>query len=764
MRDLFLSHFTPSLMRHEDLEAIFVQDRRKRWVDAIVQGVREAALGGSIPSYLTIGARGMGKTHILSLVYHRLEADPEMEGKLALAWLREEEWGVASFLDLLMRLLSALDSEEPDADLADRIAAIPDARDPEAAAANLLLSAVGERVLAVLIENLDDLFAGMGDIEEKRLRAFLQDHRFCSLVATAPALFSGIRRETSAFYGFFAIEHLSELSLDEARDLLVSIARREPNNDDLIAALESPVGRARVRAVHHLAGGNPRVYVIFYQFLTCESLDELVEPFMRMIDELTPYYQSRMHLLPQQQRKIVIYLCEEGGAVPVKQIARDCFTSHQTASSQLRELLEQHYVKKHETGRESWYELCEPLMRLCFAARRHRGAPVRPFLQLLAVWFLPTELEAQARALCECALLSPEDVTADVREGQTHLVHALVDKCKELLRSGDARGAADLGPELLAHHNCLAVCTAGEAILAAEGPAAVAPALEPHRGIPAYWLWVARAQRQSGDYEGALASADHAVAMRPGCTKARLERVSCLSLLWRDDDALAEVDRLAEQGYDTGVVGELRQMVTDRAAEAAAIARGVSDIVDRVLQLAPEVAGYGFSEVKKRLAYGDVRAAAAKLQAAWGAALPVLPDLGPDQVDAFDELARAADMNWLWRRSIDGKILPALRTHGLLPELLKALLRAVPIVTSPEWSQAKADKWLRRWQRSLARTDDSHDVLRMLEAAIQYKAKRDERVLLRLPVEQRTILQPLLDAADNPEVTEQETAPPPAQS
>jgi len=413
MRDLFLSHFTPSLMRHEDLEAIFVQDRRKRWVDAIVQGVREAALGGSIPSYLTIGARGMGKTHILSLVYHRLKADPEMEGKLALAWLREEEWGVASFLDLLMRLLSALDSEEPDAGLADRIAAIPDARDPEAAAANLLLSAVGERVLAVLIENLDDLFAGMGDIEQKRLRAFLQDHRFCSLVATAPALFNGIRRETSPFYGFFAIEHLSELSLDEARELLVGIARRA-ESDELVTALESPLGRARVRAVHHLAGGNPRVYVIFYQFLTGESLDELVEPFMRTVDELTPYYQARMQLLSQQQRKIVNYLCEKRGAVPVKEIARDSFMSHQTASTALKQLRERYYVRCHDAGRESWYELREPLMRLCFEAKKTRGTPVKLFVQFLRIWYSREDLTDLVARLCHGGRLNATELLQDL--------------------------------------------------------------------------------------------------------------------------------------------------------------------------------------------------------------------------------------------------------------------------------------------------------------------------------------------------------------
>ena len=81
-------------------------------------------------------------------------------------------------------------------------------------------------------------------------------------------------------------------------------------DQELASFVKTPAGHARIRAVGHLAGGNHRVYAILSHLLTRQSLDDLVEPFMGMVDELTPYYQSRMADLSPQQCKIVEVLCD----------------------------------------------------------------------------------------------------------------------------------------------------------------------------------------------------------------------------------------------------------------------------------------------------------------------------------------------------------------------------------------------------------------------------------------------------------------------
>lgn len=161
----------------------------------------------------------------------------------------------------------------------------------------------------------------------------------------------------------------------------------------LTSFLRTPQGRARVRAVHHLAGGNPRVYTIFAQFLNRASMEKLVEPFMRAMDDLTPYYQARMSLLSPQQRKIIELLCDRRGAVTVKEIAQRCFITHQTTSGQLKQLREMRYVNATAIGRESYYELNEPLMRICLEVKKHRGETLRLFVEFLRCWYTRPELE-----------------------------------------------------------------------------------------------------------------------------------------------------------------------------------------------------------------------------------------------------------------------------------------------------------------------------------------------------------------------------------
>ena len=364
MKSTFLSRFTPSLMTPEALEALFVQ--RETLAQRLIELIRDSTLTPSKHHALLIGPRGIGKTHLLALIYHRLQAMDDLQSRLLIAWLREEEWGVTSFLDLLLRIFRALQAENHDAALAEHIEGLYDLppNTAERAGAALLKEFVGDRTLLVLVENLDDLFAGLGDKGQKRLRAYLQENPFCTILATAQGLFNGVALQTSPFYGFFRISHLEKLTLDEATLLLTNIAKLE-SDYELASCLQAPIGRARLRAIHHLAGGNHRVYVIFSQFLTRELLDELVEPFMHTLDDLTPYYQARMAWLSPQQRKIVEFLCDRRHAIPVKEIAQRCFMTHQTASSQLKLLREMGYVHSIGVGRQSYYELHEPLMRLC---------------------------------------------------------------------------------------------------------------------------------------------------------------------------------------------------------------------------------------------------------------------------------------------------------------------------------------------------------------------------------------------------------------
>ena len=112
MDNNFLSTFTPSLMSANTLEAMFVQ--RHKLVEDLIESVCHSAETANQHFRLLIGMRGIGKTHTIALIYHRLKKREELQDKLLISWLKEEEWGVSSWLDLLIRIFSALETEYPE--------------------------------------------------------------------------------------------------------------------------------------------------------------------------------------------------------------------------------------------------------------------------------------------------------------------------------------------------------------------------------------------------------------------------------------------------------------------------------------------------------------------------------------------------------------------------------------------------------------------------------------------------------------------------
>lgn len=384
--------FTPSRTPPEDLEAIFVQ-RHELLKDA-VERVRESALTDHKHHLLFVGQRGCGKTHLVTLIVSRISADAEAAAALRLAWLNEDET-CTSLLELLLKIHAALEKRYPTEFRTEDLAG---AYELKAAAAQdfvaqRLLEGLGSKTLVIVTENLDALFDSMGREGQKQLRAFIQENPRIAIVATAQRLVEDLSDRASPFFGFFQTEHLKTLTVEQATDLLQNIARIQ-GKDEVIAFLATGRGRSRVRALHHLSGGNHRIYIVLSQFITRESMDALVGPFLKMVDELTPYYQERVRWLPPLQRKIVELLCTCEGTVPVKEIARRLFSTPQTISSQLQDLREKGYVESSQRGRESLYEISEPLMRICVEVKENQNnQPLRLLVDFLRVWYDDGELK-----------------------------------------------------------------------------------------------------------------------------------------------------------------------------------------------------------------------------------------------------------------------------------------------------------------------------------------------------------------------------------
>ncbi len=383
--------YTPSLLDSTTLEAIFV--KREPLLQSLLEAHQQSVTTANKHFSLFIGPRGIGKTHLLSMFFHRLEADSQLAGNTLTAWLREEEWGIAGYLDLLIHILNSLDSDSHLADHAEQMNRLYELEEEDAIqhAEQLLLQLVGDKTLLLISENMDLIFDGLGKDGQHQFRAFIQNSAKVTIVAAAQSLFTGVTIRTSPFYGFFDIQHLQPLSIDEAVELLINIAEFD-KKPDLVTMLKSAKGRVRVRALHHLANGNPRIYVTFSQLIQADSLDQFTDAVLQMLDELTPYYQAKMLQIPPQQRKLVHFLCRQQGATQVTDIAKYTHLKHQAASAQLKKLRDGGYVTSTAVGRASYYEIAEPLMRLVLEVKEARATPVRLLINFLRHWFSSKEL------------------------------------------------------------------------------------------------------------------------------------------------------------------------------------------------------------------------------------------------------------------------------------------------------------------------------------------------------------------------------------
>jgi hypothetical protein len=386
----FLSLYTPSTQSAELLEELFVgrDDIAERIVSDLVRSVET----DSKQHQLIVGPRGIGKTHLTSIVYHRMKASG-VQG-MRVAWLREDPWGMRSIDKLLTAINAALADDR----------GVPALTRDEGETPAWFLQRLAEKdTIVLIVENMNSVFERIKTEGQQQLRAFVHNGGRLVIFGTTPSLFEGVTNQNDPFYGAFCITKLEELTVPQAQDLMQRVARLR-HDDALAAEVASERGRRRLQVISHLAGGHPRLWMLFADCITVDSLDALVPLFMKAMDDLTPYYQERMRDLEGQQEEIVAHLCEVRGARTVGQIAESCGIDQKTAGVQLTKLADKGYVRKvelagHEhTGdaRRAHYELREPLMRLCLDVKDSRGKPIRLIVEFLRAWFEPQLLQQLA--------------------------------------------------------------------------------------------------------------------------------------------------------------------------------------------------------------------------------------------------------------------------------------------------------------------------------------------------------------------------------
>ncbi|MGZ0166578.1 MAG: tetratricopeptide repeat protein, partial [Planctomycetales bacterium] len=507
-----------------------------------------------------------------------------------------------------------------------------------------------------------------------------------------------------------------------------------------------------------------------------DSLDELTQPFEKMADELTPYYQERMRWLSPQQRQIVEFLCTQTAPCTPKKMARQLLAGETSISSQLKKLLEYGYVMKSPRGRESLYELTEPLMRLASEVKDKRRKPLRLLVDFLRIWYRPDDLSALLKtagseglrthvsAAIDRSNDSPdprltaiqEDIERAREEGRLNdLVDALEEQahvnptadswfdlgfCQGELKQYEPAAESydrvlELDPEYVHAWN-----NKGYALhkLAYYEDAIkhYDRALKIDSDNACTLINKGASLAKLGRHEEAIQYFDHASETDPSNVNSRFNKGVSLARLGRSEAAIQSYDQTIElDPLDSQAWNNKGRSLIDSECPEQAI-----ECFDRALELDPEARFAWFNRVEASFAIRRWKPGFETLRRAF----IQFPAESEHDVMYLVHLieGRSAGSE---ERSRHVQALVEIYDEGqALPHLGDGLVRSLGKLDADRLSEKALAEWRDIWLEAASEHVEMEIPLRIFSVGIEYLIKKDERVLLDLIATERRILQQAL--------------------
>ena len=391
MSTVSISRFTPSTMPEDLLERLFVV--RQPILERLMDRVANLGTTPSPHHTLLVGPRGAGKTHIISLVYHRSKKLIAQGARFQIAWLPEDPWVIMSYRHMLSEILRSIHPKQR-----------PQNRDEAELDAQLRAVIKENGSILILAENFDQILDALGEQGQQKLRHLLQTGSNILIIGSTTRLDRNLSDHSHPFFGFFDTIRLTPFSPEEARKMLATLAI-EGKDEKLRKRLEDDAALSRICAIAHLAGGQPRLWALLGSALTVEQLDHLTDLLLSRFDDLTPYYQEQLARLSPQQRLVVAELASADRPLAVKELAGRIGADQRSVAKTVSDLTDRGWLEPVSTifadlldRRRTYYELAEPLARLAFQIKESRGEPLPLVIDFLINWFDADQLRVSDKS------------------------------------------------------------------------------------------------------------------------------------------------------------------------------------------------------------------------------------------------------------------------------------------------------------------------------------------------------------------------------
>lgn len=340
--------YTPWRESQDHLEIRHVG--RENEIQAIVASAHSFATGSRpLPMYL-FGPRGVGKSHILVMARHVLEAD--FDGQDIQVILVPEDIPEQRTAQGLMERMVPLHhgwSRWPR---------------PSVRSTSQQQPAYGKRV--VVIEGLDRQLDALGRNERREFRRLLDLDTDIWLIGSGVSLSKAFTGANEAFYGAFDPWPIEPLDDKHAARLLATMAGVAESDDD-------PRWPARSKALVTLAGGNPRALIALGNACRANPDRWASEQLHQVVHDFTAHYQIRFRDLSPQSQQIVELLAEAPREVKPSELAEILGSSTSQVSVQARRMVHDGVLHQRSKGKATWYRLAEPLFRFWLEYRNASG-------------------------------------------------------------------------------------------------------------------------------------------------------------------------------------------------------------------------------------------------------------------------------------------------------------------------------------------------------------------------------------------------------
>lgn len=394
--------YAPSRLKDADLVAGFVA--RQDLVDFLLTQLRGLAPGAVADHHLFIGQRGMGKTTLLRRLAIGIKEDADLAARYIPLTFREEQYNVRS-LDRFWRNCGEALAEwceatgKPEvATRLDRDLLEPAWADARTAVERFLAEAAALGARPVLfVDNIDLILGALPADDHWALRRALQAPGGPVVMGAATRHLRQSGDRDAAFYEFFHPHLLEPLSESE---LLRCLHRLADNRGDASRPVREVIARdpQRLRTLHTLTGGNPRVLALLYQLLERAESDTVFTDLEALLDQLTPFYKARVEeYQTDQQRAIIDAIALHWDPITARTLADATAIEVTTISSQLSRLRNDGLIEEVPTsGARAGYQLVERFFNIWYLMRhgtrrlRQRMYWLTAFLRL---FYAPDELQ-----------------------------------------------------------------------------------------------------------------------------------------------------------------------------------------------------------------------------------------------------------------------------------------------------------------------------------------------------------------------------------